>query len=412
MPGPIIQKAFFEILSWSCSDFTKWFCQPPLTKCTVRYTSRQEDKDFHRLLMKETPSSTLKDYRMTQNTYNETSAGFHAIRPLFEVAETIQYPTAALALKFDMYVDDLSTGTSSKEEAEVLQDALIKHLAKAGFHYVSGHRVIFHSLNAFPIPIENHLPPNTSSLKNTLWKHLVSSGNQKQDVFTFNVKSADKSPQTKRQILSEVTSIFDLLVIQLKSIIQTLRLDNSSWDQPLNHNLTQQNNHLSGDLKSIEDIDTARFIFHTNEPSMNPLHLHCFCGASTTVFSAGVYIRQPISQGRFQSQLLVAKTRVAPIKTLCVPRLELCTARLGAQLVLSIRISLVDEQFPDLEVFSWIDSAITLAWIKNHSSRWKTFVANRVAKIRKSVPAENWKHVPIESNPGDCDSRGILPRKF
>ena len=43
---------------------------------------------------------------------------------------------------------------------------------------------------------------------------------------------------------------------------------------------------------------------------------------------------------------------------------------------------------------------------------WKTFVANRVAKIQKSVPAENWKHVPTESNPADCASRGMSPRKL
>ena len=71
---------------------------------------------------------------MTRNIYGVASAGFHAIRRLFELAETLQYYSAALALKFDMYFDDPLTGTSSKEELEVLQDALIKHLAKAGFH--------------------------------------------------------------------------------------------------------------------------------------------------------------------------------------------------------------------------------------------------------------------------------------
>ena len=185
-----------------------------------------------------------------------------------------------------------------------------------------------------------------------------------------------------------------------------------SWDQPLNHNLLQQYKHLSRDLKSIEDIDTPRFILDKNEPSKNPLQLHCFCDASTTAYAAVVYIRQPVSQGHFQSQLLVAKTRVAPIKTLCVPRLELCAALLGAQLVQSIRIALDDERFPNLKVFAWTDSTITLAWIKNHPNRWKTFVANCVAKIQKSVPAENWNHVPTESNPADCASRGMSPRKL
>ena len=103
---------------------------------------------------------------------------------------------------------------------------------------------------------------------------------------------------------------------------------------------------------------------------------------------------------------------MAPIKTLCVPRLELCVDLLRAQLVQLIRIALDDERFPDLGVFAWTDSTITLAWIKNHPSRWKTSVANRVATIQKSVPAENLNHVPTESNPADCASRGMSPRKL
>ena len=57
----------------------------------------KEDKDFHRLLWRETPSSTLEQYRMIRNTYGVTSAGFHAIRPLFELAETTQHPRTCLS---------------------------------------------------------------------------------------------------------------------------------------------------------------------------------------------------------------------------------------------------------------------------------------------------------------------------
>ena len=72
---------------------------------------------------------------------------------------------------------------------------------------------------------------------------------------------------------------------------------------------------------------------------------------------------------------------------------------MGAQLVLLVRITLDDELFPALEVFASTDSTLTLAWLRNHPSRWKTLVANRVAKDQKSIHAGNWKHVPTESNP-------------
>ena len=69
---------------------------------------------------------------MTRKTYGVKSAGFHAIRPLLQLAETTKDPAASIALKFDMYVDDLLTGTS-QTEAKALQDVLIEHLATAGF---------------------------------------------------------------------------------------------------------------------------------------------------------------------------------------------------------------------------------------------------------------------------------------
>ena len=55
---------------------------------------------------------------------------------------------------------------------------------------------------------------------------------------------------------------------------------------------------------------------------------------------------------------------------------------------------------------------MTLAWIKDIPRKWKTFVANRVAKIQSIIPSENWKFVPTEDNPADCASQGISADKL
>ena len=123
MLGPKIQKDLFEILIRF--RFHKVALSADLAKMYRQVLLNKEDKDFHRLLWKETPSSSLEYYRMTRNTYGVTSAGFHAIRPLFELAETTQHPTGARAVKSHMYVDDLLTGTASKEEAELLPSSNI-----------------------------------------------------------------------------------------------------------------------------------------------------------------------------------------------------------------------------------------------------------------------------------------------
>ena len=105
--------------------------------------------------------------------------------------------------------------------------------------------------------------------------------------------------------------------------------------------------------------------------------------------AAVVYVREQMDD-RVHTQMLTAKTRVAPIKTLCVPRLELCAAFLGAQLSQAVKEAINDSRFPNPKVFAWTDSQVTLAWIKDIPRKWKTFVAKRVAKIQSIIPSENW----------------------
>ncbi|XP_076684106.1 uncharacterized protein LOC143377073 [Andrena cerasifolii] len=60
----------------------------------------------------------------------------------------------------------------------------------------------------------------------------------------------------------------------------------------------------------------------------------------------------------------------------------------------------------------WSDSAIALDWIRGHSSRWKTYVANRVASIQHELPDAQWHHVSGLENPADCASRGLPPSRL
>ena len=239
---------------------------------------------------------------MTRNTYGVASAGFHAIRPLLQLAKTTKHPAASFALKFDMYVDDLLTGASPQMEAKALQDVLIEHLATAGFQ--------LRKWSSSDISLVDHLPesyPETADTKHieaeeyfiktfVVWK-------PKHDIFTYNVEPSEGSSQTKRQILSEVTRIFDPLgllspiVIQLKSFIHALWLDQLSWDDPLNQNLSQQYQNFRQHHKSIEEFQIPRCVLDKNTSfKEEPLQLHAFCDASITAYAATLYVRQATSR--------------------------------------------------------------------------------------------------------------------
>ncbi|XP_012542631.1 uncharacterized protein LOC105840290 [Monomorium pharaonis] len=132
--------------------------------------------------------------------------------------------------------------------------------------------------------------------------------------------------------------------------------------------------------------------------------IHGFADASNNAYAAAVYIKI-VSAKRVTITLLVGKSKVAPVKPLSVLRLELSAALFLARLIDFVRGSV---GYRELPYFCWTDSTIVLAWVTQHPSRWKTFVAHRVSDIQSRLSNAEWRHVLTEDNPADCAFRGIF----
>ena len=140
---------------------------------------------------------------------------------------------------------------------------------------------------------------------------------------------------------------------------------------------------------------------------MKQYRLYGFCDASIAAYAAVIYLVEENSDDN-HSSFIVSKTRVAPLQTQTIPRLELLSALLLARLMVNV-ISALNTHLNLEEARCFTDSQVTLYWIKGLEKEWKPFVQHRVNEIRKLIPAECWDHCAGKSNPADIPSRGLTP---
>ncbi|XP_025262628.1 uncharacterized protein LOC112637359 [Camponotus floridanus] len=191
--------------------------------------------------------------------------------------------------------------------------------------------------------------------------------------------------------------------MRAKILIQSAWLQKIDWDTPLPSPDTLAWRNLLSQLPRLNEIKVSRWL--GSDGPHSHVELHGFADASERGYAAVVYLRSSTGRGT-TLHLLTAKGKVAPVKPVSLPRLELCAAALLTNLVVHTRTLLSLSSAP---VFLWSDSRVTLHWIHGHASRWKTYVANRVSLIQERLPETRWRHVPGKDNPADCASRGVLP---
>ncbi|GFR23886.1 integrase catalytic domain-containing protein [Trichonephila clavata] len=157
------------------------------------------------------------------------------------------------------------------------------------------------------------------------------------------------------------------------------------------------------DLVTGED-DIPRYALECDSANCPECEIDTFSDASIKAYGAVSYVRLKTSN-KISVHLLASKSRVAPLKSLTLPRLELMGALLAARL--AKEVSRVLNGKTSTTNYFWTDSTIVLSWIQGPSSRWKVFVANRVKEIRSLTDKDSWHHCPGKDNPSDLLTRGI-----
>ncbi|XP_063955063.1 uncharacterized protein LOC135153986 [Lytechinus pictus] len=224
-----------------------------------------------------------------------------------------------------------------------------------------------------------------------------------------------KKPPTRRGLLSVVSSIYDPLgfispyILKAKSILQELCRLKLKWDEPVPDREGQEWEDWLKDLPEMSNMSINRCIKPHDFGAVKDYQLHHFSDASEKAYGAVSYLVMVNTEGTVNCSLILAKSRLTPLKKVTVPRLELMAATLATKLDGVLRQEL------DVNISKstfWTDSTIVLRYIKNEDRRFKTFVANRVAAIRDKSDPNQWRHVRTSLNPADEASRGMTANEM
>ena len=229
--------------------------------------------------------------------------------------------------------------------------------------------------------------------------------------FTFSPK---ESPQTKRGILRTVASLFDPLgfvspfILKAKILLQDTWRQGLEWDEEVNVEVAECWANWLVATRNVATIKLDRCYVRSNS-AISTIQLHLFSDASEMAYGSVAYLRFTLKDGQKLCKLVMSKSKLAPIKVVTLPRLELNGAVSAVRLC---RLIVQEVDLPIENIYFWTDSMLVLQYVKNRTHRFKTYVANRVTEILDSSHPDQWSHIAGIANPADLLTRGVSDPKI
>ncbi|XP_077967756.1 uncharacterized protein LOC144421984 [Styela clava] len=137
--------------------------------------------------------------------------------------------------------------------------------------------------------------------------------------------------------------------------------------------------------------------------------MHHFSDACQSGYGQCSYVRLVNENGDSHCTLLMGKSRVAPLKQISIPRMELTAATISARMSRYLQEEL---RYENIKEYFWVDSMVVLGYVNNPVKRFHVFVANRIQQILDVSDVSTWLHVESNQNPSDLASRGISVKKL
>ncbi|XP_036327151.1 uncharacterized protein LOC118739748 [Rhagoletis pomonella] len=367
--------------------------------------------DLQRIFWRERDCDPLREYWLKVVTYGMTSSAFNAVRAVVQCARdaSMEFPEASKIIEGDLYMDDCITGAGSESQAIKMAKEVQHVLAGGGFEmkkWKSNSKRLIKEMLSENEEESIFVDEEKASVLGLKW-------NIARDMFSFVVKTPEiEGVVTKRKILGCVAQLYDPngfispVTILGKIIIQDLWRIGVEWDVPVSKEMEDRFRIYWEEIKYLEEFTLERWI---GTGGGGKVELHGFSDASTVAYGAAIYVRVENDGMEVKSTLLVSKSRVAPMKTVSVPRLELAAAELLSRLLVDVTRAM---ELSGVSYTLWTDSQVVLHWIGKIPRCLKTFVANRVASIQTNTDVKRWRYINTRDNPADMLSRGMKPSEI
>ena len=222
-----------------------------------------------------------------------------------------------------------------------------------------------------------------------------------------DIASALKDKFTKRVLAGRCASVFDPLGL-CTPITGQLKVDMScvcklaeGWDSFLPEEMIPTWVKNLEQIRQISEISVPRNVGVRRDGEFCFEMVVCV-DASENLACAAVYARTMLEPGRYDCNLIMAKSKLSNKCT--IPKGEMRAATLGAGLANIIRLNL--GQYISREYFI-TDSTISLCWLHQDQRPLQNSVRNSVIHVRRLSNLEDWYHTPSEENPADIGTRPV-----
>ncbi|XP_023293941.2 uncharacterized protein LOC111677110 [Lucilia cuprina] len=207
--GPVLQNdLIILLLQWR---FHRYVFNSDIEKMYRQILVNENDRPFQRIIFRSSISDEIQDYELKTVTFGVNCAPYLAIRTLIQLASDVKnsHPLASDILKNCMYVDDALYGAPDIPTAIQARDQLIEALNVAGFNlrkWTSNSPEVLEGIPKADLLQEDFCIFEDTSNAKTLGVRW----NAKSDVFYFSARAlSNRENITKRQVLSEISKLFD-----------------------------------------------------------------------------------------------------------------------------------------------------------------------------------------------------------